>query len=210
MAGIASLIGGNSAKTDRNQQLADQSGLINLSNYAQGQGEPQQTSGQGLVGQAGDYFSRLLRSGRTETMQNAAPAINNTLSAADAERRREALTGTGRTGGTVEADRNAGSATDSNIANIVNNTTQQEKATGAQGSLAAGSTQLQNSLAMLGLSEDAIKAVMKNSTDSRATSQDIHNGAYQGVASDIGHILTLPTAAPFGVGTIGSKIASFL
>ena len=213
MAGIASLIGGNSAKTDRNQQLADQSGLINLSNYSQGQGEPAQTSGQNLVGQAGDYFGRLLKAGRTETMQNAAPAINNTLSAADAQRRREALTGTGRTGGTVEADRNAASDVNSNIGNIVNQTTQSEKATGAQGSLQAGNAELENSLRMLGLSEDAIKSVLTNATQSRGQSQQMHNAAYQGVANDIGNILSIPTAGASTLGydagnAIGKGIAS--
>jgi hypothetical protein len=199
MAGIASLFGGNSAKADRNAQLTDRGALTNLYDYALPVSQRLQTTGGGLQGEAGNYFSNLLRAGRSDTALSAAPAINANLSAEDAKRRREALTGTGRTGGTAELNREAGVTTDQANADIVNKTLQSNRATGAAGAEQVGSDQAHQALQALGLSDQMIQSLLSNATESRKTSQDLHDQAFAGAGSDIGNAIAG-----------GSKIASIL
>lgn len=207
MSGIASLIGGNSAKTDRKQELDARDQTRSIFNYALPQAEQSQASGSNLEGQAGDYFGRLLRAGRTETTQNAAPALNANLSAADAAKRREALTGTGRTGGTAEADRAAEGTTEAGNADIIAKTEGQEKQVGAQGAEQVGSDQQRQALGLLGLSDQAISQLLSNTTQSRTDSQQIHNASYDRVGQDIGQVLSLPTGSAAGAPSIGGSLA---
>ncbi len=207
MSGIASLVGGNSAKTDRKQELDARDQTRNIFNYALPEGKSLESTGSSLAGQGGDYFGRLLRSGRTDTTQQAAPAVNAELSAADAQKRREALTGTGRTGGTNEADRMAGATTDANIANTVNETEQQNKTAGATGATNAGDAQMRQALGLLGMGGQQIDALLNNTTQSRAQSEQIHNAAYDRVGSDIGNVLAAPSGSAPGAASIGSKFA---
>lgn len=189
MSGIASLIGGNSANTDRKQQLDARDQSRSVFNYALPQSKQLESSGEGLSGEAGDYFGRILRAGRTDTAQQAAPAINSELSAADAAKRREAITGTGRTGGTAEADRMADATTQGQVDSTINQTDQQNKAVAAQGAASVGSDQMRQALGQLGLSSTQIDALLSNTTQSRADSQQIHNGAFDRVGSDVGNAL---------------------
>lgn len=191
MSGIASLFGGNSAKTDRKQELDARDQLRNVFSYALPEGKSLEGGGTNLQDQAGDYFGKLLRSGRAEAQQDAAPAINAQLEAADAAKRREAITGTGRTGGTVEQDRMAGAKTDADIANTVNSTMLQNKAIGAQGAEQVGSDKMRQALGFLGMSGSQIEALLKNTESSRVDSQNIHNQTFADAGGDIGQLLTL-------------------
>jgi hypothetical protein len=200
MGGIASLFGGNSAKTDRKQQLDARDNVRNVFNYALPAAQTGQATGTGTTADAGkifrdsgEFFQNLLKSNRSDTAQQAAPAINANLDAADAIKRREAITGTGRTGGTAELDRMAASDTSGKNADIVNQTLNTNKAIGSSGELQAGqglasvgSEQLRNSLQMLGLSESAISTLLGDTTKSRVDSQNLHNSPYDRVASDVG------------------------
>lgn len=177
-------IGGSSAKTDRNTQLAAQQGNWNIFNWGLPQGEATQAQGQATLnsslkplGQAQDYFSKLLTEGRQQTMQNAAPAVQATLDASNAQKTQAGQFGTQRVGGTAAAQREAGSAATSSIDKIINQNLLQGQQEGAQGleSVAGakagiGAEQLSNSLALLGLSENSINSIMNNATASRAES----------------------------------------
>jgi hypothetical protein len=122
------------------------SNLQNIFNYALPQAEASETAGtnalasaEGYLGQAGDYFNKLLTAGRTETAQNAAPAINARLAQADAARRAEAAKGTNRGGGTAEVNREAGATTQADIDKIINDNLIGGKQAGAQGLAQVGS-----------------------------------------------------------------------
>ena len=94
--------------------------LNNIFNYALPAARTSESAGRTDLGTASDYFTRLLHAGRTETALNAAPATNAVLDQADAARRKEAVTGTGRTGGTAELNRESGAKTTQTIDDIIN------------------------------------------------------------------------------------------
>lgn len=175
MGGFLGIGASGAERQDRRDNLSARGKATNFFNYALPEAQSQQDSGKSMVGDSGAYFGRLLRAGRTETEQNAAPAINAQLSAADATKRREALTGTGRTGGTAEANRMASADTEGKVADIVNDTTQQQRKTGAEGQMQAGAMTLQNAMSLLGLSEDQIKSLMSGTEESRVNSRKLSN-----------------------------------
>jgi len=203
MGGVASLFGGNSAKTDRKQQLDARDQVRNVFSYALPVAKTGQTTGADTTADAGnifresgDFFKQMLRAGRSEVAQQSAPAINANLEANDAIRRREAVTGTGRTGGTAELDRMASAEVSGKNADIVNQTLQTNKAVGGQGVLASsqgladvGNAQLRNSLALLGLSAEQIDTLLDDTRRSRTDSQDLHNQSFDRVASDVGNAI---------------------
>lgn len=190
MGNIAQLFGGSSEKTDRKQQLDARDQSRSIFNYAMPEAKQSEASGSSLSGQAGDYFGRLLRSGRTEQTQQAAPAVNQAITANDAAKRREALTGTGRTGGTVEADRSMDANTDAQIANTVNETGMANKAVAAEGAAQVGGEQMRQALGLLGLSAQQINALMENTRQSRVDSKAIRQQTYNGIAADIGGLIS--------------------
>lgn len=173
---------------------AAEGSLNNLFNTGLGIGTSSENTGNttlgtatNTLGSAADAFKGLLTAtvpGRTQTIQNAAPAINSTLATADAKRRQEASGGTGRTGGTAEANRNAGAATDSNIDNVISQQLgieqqqqTQKQIAGATGIAnvgsaegAIGSTELQNAIASLGLGESAESANLSAATNQKDAS----------------------------------------
>lgn len=190
MGGIASLFGGSSAKRDRADVLTARSALHqNVFGYALPEGQALQQEGRGLTKQAGDYFSSLLRANRADTAQMAAPAINQVQDAADAAKRREALTGTGRTGGTAELNRMQDADAAAKTADIVNDTMVRNRAMGGEGVLEAGNQNLRQALALMGLSQEAITEVLRNATESRRDSSAIRRQTFSDVASDIGNIV---------------------
>jgi hypothetical protein len=182
-------IGGSSAKTDRGNQLAATSGDWSLFNYGLGQGQAGQATGQtdlstalSTLGAPQQYFQNLLTAGRTQTQENAAPAIDQVLANATATRNAEGTFGTSRTGGTVAANRNASANTQSQIDQIINTNLQTGRAQGAQGLEAVsgaqasiGGTELQNSLAALGLSEQAVNQILGNATQSKQNDPNVGN-----------------------------------
>jgi hypothetical protein len=166
-------IGGSSAKTDRGNQLAATQGEWNLFSYGLPTGQQQQKTGQGNLGQASDYFSKQRTAGRTDTAASAAPAINAQLAQSDAQKRQQSTTGTGRTGGTAELNREQGATDQSNIDNIINSTLQTNKKEGAAGLVQTGGLDLSNAIANLGISSSSIGDILGNATSSRGQSFDI-------------------------------------
>lgn len=189
MSGITGLFGGSSAKTDRGNQLAGIQGNWNLFNYGLPMGESGQAAGQSNLTSAADYYRSLLSPGRQQVAQRSAPAINSVNAATTATRNAEGTLGTGRVGGTVAANREAGSQAQSKIDDIINQNLVQGQEQGAKGLTSIGGTELSNALSLLGISEESINAIMNNGTQSRATSQQIHNDALAGYGSAIGTIL---------------------
>lgn len=170
-------IGGSGSKTDRGQNLGATQGAWNLFNYGLPTGEAQQTAGAASLKQASsslqpasEYWNRLLTGGRTDYASLSAPAINSTLAAADATKNQAAQFGSGRSGGTVAAQRDAGTATEKQIDDTLNQNMTAGRAAGAQGvtqvagaQTTIGSVQLQNALQQLGLSDTAIQQILANS-----------------------------------------------
>lgn len=203
MGGVLGL-GSSSAKTDRATQLAAQQGGWNI--FSQGLGFGTSTEGTGTadltaakstLGGPEQYWNSLLTAGRTQTAQNAAPAINTALAGADAARKQEGAFGTSRVGGTAAANREAGSKTQGSIDDIVSNTLMTGRTAGAQGlervsgaQAAIGQTELSTALASLGLSADTIKSIMSNATDSRKTSFDINSATQEQWGELMGFLAT--------------------
>jgi len=176
-------VGGSSANTDRGNQLSATQGDWSIFNYGLPVAQQQQKAGSTALSGAQDYFGKLLKAGRQETAQSAAPAINAQLAGADASRKEQAVTGTGRTGGTAEVNAEAGAKTQSNIDNIINQTLQSQKKEGAEGLVQTGGLQLSNAIANLGLSSDAVNDILSNSTQSRVNSFEIAQKEGAGVGS---------------------------
>lgn len=190
MSGILG-IGGSSEKTDRGNQLAATQGDWSIFNYGLPTAQQQNKSGASALGTAQDYFSKLLTAGRTDTAQSAAPAINAEIAGSDAERRKEASSGTGRTGGTAELNREQGAKTQSNIDSIINSTLQTGKEVGAKGLESIGSTDLSSAVANLGISSTAVNDILSNATDSRSTSHQFGEDAGSAIGQLILAGLTL-------------------
>lgn len=225
-------IGGSSAKTDRGNQLAATQGEWNLFNYGLPTAQAGQATGTADLGTAkstlgtalgttntalntlnapADYWKSLLTAGRTETAANAAPAIQSVTDAATANKNAEATLGTGRSGGTVAANREAGSTAQSQIDKIINDTLLSGKQQGATGltqvageraaiggeqaaigggQAAIASTELSNALSLLGLSQSSIDAILSNATSSRALSYQINQDQLAGYGKALGTVLS--------------------
>lgn len=186
-------IGGSSANTDRGNQLAATQGEWNIFGYGLPQGEAGQTAGQNTLNQslqtiapATQYWQNLLTAGRTQTKQNAAPAVDQALASATANRNIEGTFGTNRTGGTNALNREASTNTQSQIDQIINNNLVTGRQQGAQGLTSSaqfqagvGDAQLRNSLSLLGLSSTSIDQILQNATQSRGQSYQINQNAQQ-------------------------------
>lgn len=127
------------------------SNLNNIFNYSLPTAQSSEAAGASNLGAASDYFSKLLHAGRAETAENAAPVTNAFLDQADAARRKEAVSGTGRTGGTAELNREAGAKTTASIDDIINQSMIGGKATAAQGLSDIGTKEDANAAQLLGI-----------------------------------------------------------
>lgn len=196
-------VGGSSAKTDRATQLSGQSGLWNI--YSQGLGLSTADSASGTadlstaksnLGTAGQYWQNLLTAGRTQTAQTSAPAINAAIAQGTTARNAGGTFGTGRTGGTASLNREAGTATGSNIDNIINQNLVGGRTQGAQGvqSVAGeqatiGTSEMGQALQALGLSAESVSAIMGNASDSRKTSYEINANTQEQWGQLIGSLM---------------------
>jgi hypothetical protein len=206
-------IGGSSSKTDRGNQLQAVTDSKNIFNWAMPAAQSQQASGTNTIAGAQDtlksaltplseaesYWSKLLTAGRAETAQNSAPAINATLDSADTAKRQEASQGTARTGGTVEANHEAGAQTRSKIDDIINQNMVGGRQAGAEGLTKAagttaeigaglgalGSTIWSNAANLLGTSTGIQSQIMDNATDSRKISMQ----AQQDAGAAVGNLI---------------------
>ena len=182
-------IGGNSAKTDRGNQLAATQGLWSVFNYGLPAGQKEETQAQATLGGAQDYFNKLLRAGRTDTALRSAPAINARVAADDAARRREASAGTGRTGATVADNREASSRTAGDVSNIINANLVGGQQQGAEGLERVAGARFADARNLLGLGAGADEAILNNATESRKVSQKIHDEAVASYGAALGDVL---------------------
>ena len=187
MSGIFNESG--SAKTDRGNQLAATQQDWNVFAQGMGAGTAGETAGTSTLstavstlGPAQDYYKSLLQGGRTQTAQNAAPAIQAAQAQTTAQRNAQGTAGTQRQGGTAAANQTAGTAQNANIDSIINQNLTTGKATGAAGlsqvsaaQAGIGSTQLQNAMAELGMGSSAVNDILKNATESRMNSAQIQS-----------------------------------
>ncbi len=128
--------------------------LNNIFGYGMDTSKKSEATGTSTLGDAASYFKGLLTAGRQKTAQNAAPAVNAQVSQSDAVRREEASRGSGRSGGTVAADREASSTGMKNVDDIINQNMVKGKQAGAEGLTGIGESQLSHALALLGLGKD--------------------------------------------------------
>ena len=184
--------------------MSAQSGLWNL--YSQGlglgttgaaTGTADLTTAKAGLGTAEQYWQNLLTAGRTQTAQNAAPAINAAIAQGDTTRKSEGTFGTGRTGGTVAANREATTATGSTIDNIINQNLIGGRTQGAQGvqavageQAAIGTNEMSQALQALGLSADSVSAIMQNATQSRPISNEMNLQTQEQIGQLLGNLMS--------------------
>ena len=125
--------------------------LNNIFSYGIPTAQQSQATGTSNLGTASNFFNNLLTAGRTQTTASSAPAINAALAGSDASKRQQATSGTGRTGGTAELNREQGAATEGNIDSIISQNLLGGQQAGAQGLTNIGQTQLSQVAPLLGL-----------------------------------------------------------
>jgi hypothetical protein len=187
ISGIGNLFGGNSAKTDRRNQLAGFGDLSNIYNFGMAQGANQLNQGntslqgaqQQLQGPA-NYYAQLLSGNRSAAMNAVAPTVNAANAQSDAQSRQLSAMGTARGGGVNAAGQqmatNKQAAIDSAITQARSGAAQgATQVAGAESNI--GGTQLAAAMNLLGLGESAASNLTSLAGDSRATSYGIHQSA---------------------------------
>ncbi len=180
-------IGGSSAKTDRNQTLTGYGELGNVFNYAMPQAEIGMGAGQQALGQAGDYWSKLLSGNRTAITQAEAPEISAVNQAQDATRGNIAASGTARGGGLASIEQQAHDAGQAQI----NNSILGARSAAAKGEANVGQSEMADALNTLGLGEYSAKDLTALSIASRPTSQKINSQAISNVLGGVGTVASL-------------------
>jgi hypothetical protein len=196
-------IGHSSQKTDRAAQLSAQQGLWDVGGWSTPLGRKTTEKGLGTLDtslntldKVKDYWSKLMTAGRTETAQRAAPAIQAATAQGDATRRQESAMGTGRSGGTASANREAGTATAKTVDDIIAGALfggQAQAATGltgvAGGEAGIAGEQLGAGAGLRAAGAGAYKDIMQNATESRPISQQINRQAQADVGQAIGAMM---------------------
>ena len=149
------------------------------------------------LGTAEQYWQNLLTAGRTQTAQTSAPSINAALAQGDTTRKTEGAFGTGRTGGTVAANREATTATGSTIDNIINQNLVGGRTAGAQGlervageQATIGTSEMSQALQALGLSAESVQAIMENATKSRPISNEMNLQTQEQIGQLLGNLMS--------------------
>jgi hypothetical protein len=143
------------------------------------------SAAQGNLNQASDYWNKLLSGNRAQMQQANAPAINATLSGADAAKRQAGTVGTARGGGVAGENRTADDKTRATIDNALFAT--RPKAAEEVGKL--GTTEMADAINALGVGGNTASTITSVASDSRATSQDINSNAVAQAGQVIGSIL---------------------
>lgn len=196
-------IGGSAATTDRANELSglqSQWGIygqgLNLLDQTNQTGTKLQEQGQGSLNDASTYWKNLLTAGRTQTAQNAAPAVNAAVAGSNAQRTQGAQFGSARSGGTAAGNQQAATNTQSNIDNIINENLVGGRAEGAKGlqsvggtELAAGGSSINQALNALGISGNAGENVATDALGTYSDSAARSAAAGQAAAGAINSIL---------------------
>jgi hypothetical protein len=197
-------IGGSSAKTDRSNVLQGFTNLKNLFNWGLPTAQQGQATGAGYtaggvsrLGEAGDYFRKLMGS-RTQAMQAIAPETAAIQSQADATQRQLAAKGTARGGGvagTAQQIRSAALAeADRALFGVRPGAAQAAAGIGAQqAGIGLGQQQAANQLA--GISEYAAGDLARIANQARQTDYEINRQTQQSI---IGAVLGAMTGIPGG------------
>jgi hypothetical protein len=172
---IGNLVGGSAAKTDRKQELAGFGQLNNLFNFGMQSGSNETSQSQGLLGQAGSYYSSLLSGNRQATMQAVSPTVNAANAQTSAAQRGIATSGTARGGGANQTALTLGDQNRSNIDNAVN----AAKAGAAGGATSTGGTMASQAGNLLGLGENAATSSTGIAANSRFESNALHEQSVQ-------------------------------
>lgn len=182
---LFSIFSGNSANTDRGQQLEGMGDLKNVFNYSFPTGKSefstgQQTQGKALsdLGDPASYYHNLLTGGREGALSAVAPTVNAANASTDAQKRQLADFGTARGGGTAETGQQLDTAKMTSIDNAIAGARSgaaagETQVAGVEGSI--GSSQLQAALNMLGLSKESATSLTDQARMSRTDSQNLHN-----------------------------------
>ena len=168
-------IGGSGYKTDRHEQLKSYGQLNNVFYYGMNQGKANESAGTNLLGQAGDYYSKLLSGNRPAVLQAVAPVANAANAQEDAQKRQLDATGTARGGGVNAVGQQLETAKNATIDNAIN----EARGGAAQGATQVGSVDVNAALRLLGLGADVAESKARISSESRAES-DKHNQMVQG------------------------------
>ncbi len=182
-------IGNTGEKTDRGAQLGARQSLWNISNYGLPTGENMQSSATGTLGGAENYWRNLLTAGRTQTAQNAAPAIQATEASGDAARQAAGAFGTNRVGGTNAMNREAGAGTSRSIDDLISQTMTGGRAMAAQGLQTDAQIKFADAANLLGLGTRSIEDIIQNATNSRLISNQISRQSINDVGTTVGALL---------------------
>jgi len=173
ITGIGSLFGGNAAKTDRKNELQGIGNLNNVFNFGMKGATGELGAGSALQGAAGDYYSKLLSGNRTAALSAIAPVANTATAQADAAKRQAVASGTARGGGANAASQQLDTSTRATVDNALN----AAKAEAARGASTLGSTQVSQAANLLGIGSNAAANEADISSQSRKTSQQLHDQA---------------------------------
>lgn len=147
--------------------------------------QQQASTAQGNLNQASSYWNTLLSGNRAQMQQANAPAINATLSGADAAKRQAATMGTARGGGTAGENRTLDDKTRATIDNALFAT--RPKAAEELGKL--GTSEMSDALNALGVAGNTGSNIASIASNSRATSQDINSSTQAQIGQVLGSIL---------------------
>jgi hypothetical protein len=182
-------LGNSGEKTDRGAQLGARTGLWNVFNYSLPQGQNMQSSATSTLGGAENYWHNLLSAGRTQTAQNAAPAIQAQLAQGDAARRAEGVMGTSRVGGTNAINREAGAGTSRGIDDLISQTMTGGRAMAASGLQTDAQIKFADAANLLGLGTRSVEDIIQNATNSRLISNQINQQTQAQIGQTVGMLL---------------------
>jgi hypothetical protein len=152
---------------------------------------------------AEQYWTNLMGAGRQQIAQMSAPATDAVVAGKDAATKQTAQFGTGRSGGGVAAQATAGTTSQSQIDNIINQNLMTAGNTGAAGleqvagvksniggaQAGVGTTELSTALSELGLSESAVNEIINNSQQSWNAIEGRNTDIGGGIGSLFGEML---------------------
>ena len=169
MGGILG-IGGSASKTDRQHQLQGYGDLQNVFNYGIPAGQAGQQQGQSDLGDASNFWQKILGGDRSAISAALSPEISSITSQNDQNRKQQAAMGTARGGGTNAQNQQQQQVEQGQITNLINGARPQA----AQQVQGIGTTELSNSQNLLGLGTGAASNLTGDATKSYETSADMN------------------------------------
>lgn len=187
--------GGGAARVDYAKVNEGQKDLGNIFNYttpfAKSQidyGTAATKSGKESLDAVTQYWKSILSGDRPAVMAAVAPEINTINDMYAGQRESESAYGTGRGGGTAEANRQAESQRLTDISKALF-TARPQAAAGIESAATStaniGLQQMSTALRALGLSEDAVKAIIGSAMGNRKTSADINANTMDAIGASI-------------------------